>query len=260
MERVRRPIGVFDSGVGGISVLAQALQMLPNEDFIYYGDTKNAPYGDKSPQDVLRLTQQAVDKLTGMGCKAIVIACNTATSAAAGPLRQALELPIIGMEPALKPAAMLEGTGDVLVMATSMTLSQPKFLSLMDQYGQDAIPLACPGLMEFVERGELSGSGVEEVLQGLLAPYLDRRLKAVVLGCTHYVFLRKAIGALIGPKTPLIDGNLGTVLQLKRKLEHITALRQEPEHQGEVAFFTSAKPGENALAQMQAMLRLAMNN
>ena len=124
MERNRQPIGIFDSGLGGISVLAEALKVLPAENYLYYGDNLHIPYGDKSPEEVLALTHQAMDKLTQLRCKAIVLACNTATSAAAGAMRQELDLPIIGMEPALKPASQLSGEGDVLVMATQMTLSQ----------------------------------------------------------------------------------------------------------------------------------------
>lgn len=165
----RRPVGIFDSGLGGISVLGQMLDVLPEENFVYYGDTRNIPYGDKRPEEVLRLTHLAVDKLIAMDCKAVVIACNTATSAAAGPLRQELHMPVIGMEPALKPASLLPGDGYVVVMATHMTLTQPKFLRLMERYGQNALPVPCPGLMECVEAGVFSGPRVEGLLDRLLA-------------------------------------------------------------------------------------------
>ena len=140
----RRPVGVFDSGLGGISVLGEMLDVLPEENFVYYGDTRNVPYGDKRPEEVLRLTHLAVDKLIAMDCKAVVIACNTATSAAAGPLRQELHMPVIGMEPALKPASLLPGDGYVVVMATHMTLTQPKFQRLMERYKLDEQALALP--------------------------------------------------------------------------------------------------------------------
>ena len=187
MEQRHQPIGVFDSGLGGISVLAEAMSLLPAEDFIYYGDNGNAPYGDKHPDQVLELSRAVVDDLLKRNCKAVLIACNTATSAAAASLRAELTVPVIGMEPALKPAALMPGQGAVLVLATRMTLRLPKFSGLMELYGQDAQPIPCPGLVELVEQGELEGEQVEEMLRGFLAPYLDRPVKAIVLGCTHYV-------------------------------------------------------------------------
>lgn len=258
MEQHRRPIGFFDSGMGGISVLAEALRLLPSENFIYYGDTCHAPYGDKQPAQVRGYTHAIVDELMAMGCKAIVIACNTATSAAAGALRQELSLPIIGMEPALKPAALMKGEGQVLVLATRMTLEQEKFKALMEQYGQDAVPVPCPGLMECVEAGELEGARVEALLHTLLGPYLGKPIKAVVLGCTHYIFLRKVIGAFFGPRVPLIDGNRGTVMQLKRRLEAADLLAPEKDPRGSVQLCTSASHPQRTLEQMQVMLDRAL--
>ena len=248
-----RPVGVFDSGLGGISVLGEALRVLPKENFVYFGDTQNIPYGDKPPELVLRYTHQAVDRLIAHGCKAIVIACNTATSVAAGALRQELTMPIIGMEPALKPASLLPGGGQVLVMATQVTLSQPKFQSLMALYGRDAIPLPCPGLMECVEAGELEGPRVEKVLGALLAPYRCVPIKAVVLGCTHYPFLRRAIARFFAPATPLIDGNLGTAMQLGRRLAQEGL--ESPGPGGRVTFLSSLEGGE-PVSRMQHMLEL----
>ena len=249
----RRPVGVFDSGLGGISVLGEMLDVLPEENFVYYGDTRNVPYGDKRPEEVLRLTHLAVDKLIAMECKAVVIACNTATSAAAGPLRQELHMPVIGMEPALKPASLLPGDGYVVVMATQMTLTQPKFLRLMELYGQNALPVPCPGLMECVEAGIFSGPRVESLLDRLLSPVRGLPVKAVVLGCTHYPFLRGAIARCFAPGTPLIDGNLGTARQLRRRLEEEGLLSPGPG--GAVSFHSSQEGGE-AEARMRRMLRL----
>lgn len=253
MRLDRRPVGVFDSGLGGISALGEMLGVLPEENFIYYGDTLHIPYGDKQPSEVLRLTHQAVDKLIAMDCKAVVIACNTATSAAAGPLRQELHMPVIGMEPALKPAALLPGEGCIVVMATQMTLTQPKFLRLMELYGRDALPLPCPGLMECVEAGELSGPRVEGLLDRLLAPVRGLPVKAVVLGCTHYPFLRRAIAGFFPPGTPLIDGNLGTARQLRRRLEEEGLLSPGPG--GKVSFCSSLEGGE-AAGRMRRMLEI----
>ena len=253
----QRPVGLLDSGLGGISVLGEALRQLPNEDYVYYGDTANAPYGDKTPEEVLGLVHQAVERLIELRCKAIVIACNTATSVSAGKLRQELALPIIGMEPALKPASLLPGEGKILVMATRVTLALPKFHALMAQYGRDAVPVPCPGLMECVERGELEGPQVTALLRQLLGPWLSQSVKAVVLGCTHYPFLRKAIAALFPKETPLIDGNAGSVRQLRRRLEEegLLSNRQEP---GRVTFLSSSEE-PSVLQRMQTMLELCAN-
>lgn len=253
----QRPVGLLDSGLGGISVLGEALRQLPNEDYVYYGDTANAPYGDKTPEEVLGLVHQAVERLIELRCKAIVIACNTATSVSAGKLRQELALPIIGMEPALKPASLLPGDGKILVMATRVTLALPKFQALMAQYGRDAVPVPCPGLMECVERGELEGPQVTALLRQLLGPWLSQPVKAVVLGCTHYPFLRKAIAALFPEGTPLIDGNAGSVRQLRRRLEEegLLSNRQEP---GRVTFLSSSED-PSVLQRMQTMLELCAN-
>lgn len=253
----QRPIGLLDSGLGGIGVLGEALRQLPNEDYVYYGDTANAPYGDKAPEEVLELVHQAVERLIELRCKAIVIACNTATSVSAGKLRQELDLPIIGMEPALKPASQLPGGGKILVMATRVTLALPKFQALMAQYGRDAVPVPCPGLMECVERGELEGPKVTALLRHLLGPWLSQPVKAVVLGCTHYPFLRKTIAALFPAGTPLIDGNAGSVRQLRRRLEEQDMLsdRQEP---GRITFLSSSED-PSVLQRMQTMLELCAN-
>ena len=254
----RRPIGFFDSGLGGISVLAEALRFLPTENFVYYGDNLHVPYGDKSPEEVCRLTRKAVNELLILDCKAIVLACNSATSVAAASLREELTLPVVGIEPALKPASELEGSGDVLVMATQMTLSQPKFQQLMQKYGRDAIPIPCPGLMEYVEAGELSGEPLIKHLSNLLSPYLTQPVKAVVLGCTHYAFLRNAIRSLLGPDIPMIDGNRGTVMQLKRVLKSNDLLSLDDKHKGTAVFLTSATQQSETIAKMERMLQLAI--
>lgn len=249
----KRPVGFLDSGLGGVSVLGEALRVLPEENFLYFGDTRNIPYGDKPPETVYRYTHAAVEKLISHGCKAIVIACNTATSVAAAQLRQELPLPIIGMEPALKPASLLPGDGRVLVMATRNTLKLPKFQALMELYGKDAIPLPCSGLMECVEDGQLSGKRVEGLLADLFRPWQSENIKAVVLGCTHYPFLRKTISRFFSPDVALIDGNLGTVRQLKRRLEEENLLSPGP---GGGVTFLSSLDGEEPIRRMRNMLQM----
>lgn len=232
------PIGIFDSGMGGLSVLRTARKLLPCEDFLYYGDTAYAPYGTKTPQFVLERSRRVASCLIHEGVKAIVIACNTATGVAAQTLREELTLPIIAMEPALKPASLLRHGGHVLVMATPVTLSQAKFALLMERYGEGAIPLPCPGLMDFVERLEMDGERLHAYFDELFAPYREMQIDAVVLGCTHYSFLREAIGTHFLPGTPILDGNEGTVRQLARRLDAIDALRAEGE--GQVRLRTSS--------------------
>lgn len=251
-----RPIGLLDSGLGGISVLGEALRLLPDENFIYFGDSLHIPYGDKPPEAVFGYVHDGVDLLIQKGCKAIVIACNTATSVAAEQLRQELRLPVIGMEPALKPASLLEGEGRVVVMATRVTLALPKFQRLMELYGRDAIPLPCPGLMECVEAGHLSGEHVETVLSQLFEPIRGEKIKAVVLGCTHYPFLKKTIARFFPPDVALVDGNAGTVRQLGRRLSEENLCASGPG--GRVEFLSSLK-GESPIQRMQHMLEMWYN-
>ena len=232
------PIGIFDSGMGGLSVLRTARKLLPCEAFIYYGDTAFAPYGTKTPAFVLERSREVTAYLMKEGVKAIVIACNTATGVAAQTLRAEYTLPIIAMEPALKPASLLRHGGHVLVMATPVTLSQAKFALLMERYGEGAIPLPCPGLMDFVERLEMDGERLHAYFNDLFEPYRGMQIDAVVLGCTHYSFLREAIAAHFPCGTPILDGNEGTVRQLARRLDEIGALRTQGE--GNIRLCTSS--------------------
>ena len=236
----RRPIGVYDSGFGGISVLAEAARLLPGEDFIFLGDNLHAPYGDRTPDEVRVFARQAVDRLMALDCKAILIACNTATSAAAETLRRELSLPIIGMEPALKPASQLPQNGAILVMATSMTLKLDKFHTLMERYGGDAVPVPCPGLVELIEAGEINGPRLTAKLEELLAPHLNQPVKAVVLGCTHYVFVKPALRAILPKPVALVDGNRGTARQLRNRLAQKGLLREES-NGGNVVFLSTAE-------------------
>jgi glutamate racemase len=233
------PVGVFDSGVGGVSVLRDLVRALPGERFIYFGDNINAPYGDKTESEIRELTLNAVGRLLDKNIKALVIACNAATSAAVNVLRERLSIPVIGMEPALKPAALLRVDGKVLVMATSATLRQSKFHNLYELYGKDAVLLPCPGLMEFVERGRMDGPMIDGYFSELFKDIRGVRLDAIVLGCTHYIFLKRAISKAL-PDIPLIDGNAGTARRLARVLESADLLSADKK--GNVEFHTSAAP------------------
>ena len=221
MEKRDLPIAVFDSGIGGISVLKELCAALPCENFIYFGDTANAPYGVKSAHEVRALTFCAYESLKQRGIKAFVIACNTATSVAVADLREKYPNDIIiGIEPALKPAALCKEQPTVAVLATPLTLKEAKFASLLERFKDSAriIPFACPGLVEFVERGEIEGEGLESFLSELLEPLKSEKLDAVVLGCTHYPFVRESISAILGKDVLVFDGGQGTARETARRL------------------------------------------
>lgn len=252
MAGIASPIGVFDSGVGGISVLAALERTLPMEDFVYFGDTLHAPYGTKPEAEVLGYVREVMSHLMVRDVKAVVIACNTATSVAAACLREELTLPIIGMEPALKPAAEHRRGGAILVLATPMTLRLPKFQALYARYGEGAEPLPCPGLMDLVEQEDFAQA--ESYLQKLLQPYDLRQVDAVVLGCTHYVFLRPVLRRLLPDNTLILDGNAGTARQLARVLSKRKLLREAGA--GSITLETSGS-ADAVLPQMRRLLTLA---
>lgn len=221
MKEECKPIGFFDSGVGGLSVLKEAVKLLPNENYIYLGDSKNAPYGIKSINQVKSLAFDAVNFLAAKDVKAVVVACNTATSAAIEDLRKQFNnMPVIGIEPALKPAVEHRNKGSIIIMATPMTLSEKKFSNLMKKYEKEAQiqPLPCPGLVELIESGITQGKSVEDYLEKRLQPYLEQGIAAVVLGCTHYPFIKSSLYNILKGDTPVIDGSIGTARQLKRQL------------------------------------------
>ena len=239
-----RPIGVFDSGVGGVSVLHTARRILPNEHFLYYGDNGHAPYGPKPLEEIRRLSAESVGVLLDRGVKAVVIACNTATSAYAEILRAELKLPVIGMEPALKPAQEARHGGEILVLATQATLTLPKFQRLMKRYGDHVIPVVGRGLVELVEAGKADSPETEAALRELLGRYVGRSIDSVVLGCTHYPFLAGAIRRMF-PEAELFDGRTGTCMRLKHLLE-AGGLRSKGT-EGSVEFLTSGDASTIAL-------------
>lgn len=253
------PIGMFDSGVGGISVLREAVRRLPHERFVFFGDTKNAPYGTKTKEEVLALSRRVVEILLDRGCKAIVIACNTATSAAAASLRTEYpDIPIIAMEPALKPASLLHRDGVVLALATPGTIAGKKYADLYALYGKGVVSLPCGGLMEFAERGETDSPALHAYLSGLFQPYISQKVEAIVLGCTHYVFLKRAIGAHF-PSVPLIDGNEGTVRQLNRRLKELGLKADEDQEGGSELLSSGGKAAESLMEKLLAQPEETVN-
>lgn len=254
MPDCRAPVAVFDSGLGGISVLRELVRTLPRENYLYFGDSLHAPYGTKTPQEVITLSLQAADRLLAQGAKALVVACNTATSAAIRTLRKTYpELAIVGTEPAIKPAVERHPGGRILMLATAMTVQEEKFQHLKAQYDDQAqiIPIACSGLMEYVEQGILRGAEVEGYLLDKLEPYLKVPIDAVVLGCTHYPFLSGAIRRIVGRRPEIIDGSIGIARQLERRLEE-QGLLNPGDVSGKVEFQNSLDEPE-ILGLMQAL-------
>lgn len=214
-------IAVTDSGVGGVSVLRELVRLLPGEDFLYFGDTKNAPYGSKDPAEVCRLVFRVAEDLIARGAKALVLACNTATGAAAAPLRERYaDFPIIGIEPALKPAAMVSHHPKVLVMATPLTLRQAKYEALEARFAAEAdiTDLPCPGLATLVEQGHLADDTLDGYLADLLSSYEGVKFDACVLGCTHYPHVREAIARHLPRGCVILDGGEGTARETRRRL------------------------------------------
>lgn len=224
-------IAVFDSGVGGISVLRHLRRLMPGERYLYYGDSANAPYGSRPTREVRDLTFGAAEKLyREHPVKALVIACNTATAAAVKELRQAYpERIIIGIEPALKLAADHFPGGRVGVMATEVTLREEKFDLLLHRFdGSCAVTrIAAPGLVELVETGRADSPETEALLRPILTPYIGA-LDALVLGCTHYPFAADTISRILGPGTVLLDGGEGTARETRRRLEAADLLENGP--------------------------------
>lgn len=245
-----RPIGVFDSGLGGISVLRELRAHLPRENYVYYGDNANAPYGVRTEDEIRELSWAVVRKLLAFDIKALVIGCNTATAAAVKSLRAALDIPILGIEPAIKPAALHAPGKRVLVLATEATLRLEKFQALKAIYCPDAICVPSPELVKFVERGVFSGEELDGYLSRLLAPHKGENTGAAVLGCTHFIFLREAISRHL-PGIPLFDGNGG----IANHLEHVLAEKGllDPEGEGRLELYTSGDP-EHSIPLMRALL------
>lgn len=234
------PIGVFDSGVGGLSVLHEIRRALPGEDLLYVADSAHAPYGDKSQQFIEARSIAISEFLVSRNAKAIVVACNTATGAAIAALRARFSVPIIAMEPAVKPAAANTQSGVIGVLATSRTLASDNFVQLFARYGGDVqiVGQACPGLVEQVEAGDLSGDKTRLLLEQYLLPLLERGADTIVLGCTHYPFLAPLIQEIAGPRVAVIDSAVAVARELYRRLE-VVDLLADASRAGAECFWTS---------------------
>jgi glutamate racemase len=239
----REPVGVFDSGVGGLSVLREIRRTLPFEDLIYVADSAYAPYGERSNAFIEQRATAVVQFLIIRHAKAIVVACNTATGVAVDTLRSRFTLPIIGMEPAVKPAASATKSGVVGVLATTQTLSSRRFSRLLAQHGTEVevVLQACPRLVDQVERGELSGSATRALVDEYVRPLLDRGADTIVLGCTHFPFLTEMIQEIAGPNVALIDPAVAVARELRRRLEADNHLSSDTTP-GSEQFWTSGPP------------------
>ena len=231
-------IAVFDSGVGGISVLRELMRQMPGENYLYFGDSANAPYGKRTTEDVRQLTLAAAAMLLSRGVKALVVACNTATAAAINDLRQLYpDTIVIGIEPALKVAADRFPNGKVGVMATPVTLREDKFSVQLERFsGMEVSLIPVPDLVELVEQGHTDDETVEALLRPVLQPFAGK-LDAVVLGCTHYPFAASVISRILGPNTAVLDGGPGTARETYRRLAEADLLL---EGDGSVQFENSA--------------------
>jgi glutamate racemase len=216
----QQAIGVMDSGVGGISVLKHIHALLPQEQLIYVADSQYAPYGNKTPQEITARCIAIADFLIAQHVKALVVACNTATAAAIDALRQQYNIPIIGMEPAVKPAAAATQNGVIGVLATVGTLKSAQFAALLESYGRNVkvVTQACVGLVECVERGELNSPATKALIRRYTAPLLAEGADTLVLGCTHYPFVKDAIREIVGDQISLIDTGEAVAKQLQKKL------------------------------------------
>ncbi|MGL5414573.1 MAG: glutamate racemase [Clostridium sp.] len=240
MDKKELPIGFFDSGVGGLSVMKDALKLMPNENYVFFGDSINAPYGDRPMKEIRDLTFDAVDFLFSKNVKAIVVACNTATSAAVAELRRVYkDVPIVGIEPAVKPAVELKREGKIVIMATAFTIKQNKFARLIEKYKEvDLYSMPCPGLVQFIESGDLDSDELKEFLKERFKDLKNEKIAAVVLGCTHYPFIKEALSQVIGKDIPILDGGMGTVRELKRRLGAANLINESKE-KGTIDFYNS---------------------
>jgi glutamate racemase len=253
MASKKNPVGVFDSGVGGLSVLQALRQELPHEDFLYVADSGAAPYGDRSCEFVAGRAVVISEFLQSQGAKALVVACNTATAIAAASLRERYAIPIVAIEPAVKPAASRTRSRVVGVLATTGMLASPNMSKLLANYGADVefVIQPCPGLADQVENGQLASPETRALVERYLQPMISRGADIVVLGCTHYPFLRPLIQDVAGPRVDVIDPATPVARELRRRLDTAHLLNDAPDR-GTERFWTTGivKDVEPVVAQL----------
>ena len=256
----RLAIGVFDSGVGGLSVLREIRQRLPGEDLHYVADSAFAPYGDRSAAYIEARSRAIAQFLLAQHAKALVVACNTATSVAVNALREKINIPIVAIEPAIKPAVAQTRSGVVGVLATRQTVGSESVSRLVATHGRDVQVLlqACPGLVEMVEKGALDSPQTRSLLADYITPLIKQGVDTLVLGCTHYPFLSPLIQEIAGPQVQVIDPAPAVALQLQRRLKTVGLLKTQDFEtggvpvKGQTVFWTSGSPVQ-ASAIMSAL-------
>jgi len=237
-----QPIGIFDSGIGGTSIWKEVVKLLPNENTIYLADSKNAPYGKKSSDEIISLSKKNTNLLISKGCKLIIVACNTATTNAINFLRKNYDIPFIGIEPAIKPAALYSKTGAIGILATKGTLTSKLFEKTTYEYTKNitTIKQDGEGLVSLIENGKLNSVELNELLTTYLKPMLNFNIDHLVLGCTHYSYLIPQIKEIIGSDIKIIDSGEAVAKQTKIVLENlnlISAKTSNSQHQ----FYTNSQ-------------------
>jgi glutamate racemase len=244
-----QPIGFFDSGVGGTSIWREVVQLLPQENSIYLADSKNAPYGEKPIDKIIALSKKNTEKLLEMNCKIIVVACNTATTNAIKYLRENYQVPIIGIEPAIKPAALKSQAKTIGILATKGTLSSELFAKTSELYSKNInlIEVEGKGLVKLIEEGKQETPEIDLMLRNLLKPMLAAQIDYLVLGCSHYPYLLPKLKEMLPETVTIIDSGEAVARQTKNILEHLDLLNKsqlKPVHQ----FFSNAD--HNILARL----------
>lgn len=250
------PIGIFDSGVGGISIMSEIRKLLPGEHLLYFADSAYCPYGVKAPDLIRQRIFGICEFLLGLRAKLIVVACNTASIAGLDALREHFAVPIVGVEPAVKPAAATTKNGKVGLLATGVTIAGQRFSSLLERFGDgvEILTQPAPGLVELVEAGQLSGPTVEEMLGRYLDPLLSHGVDTIVLGCTHYPFLKPLVEKLAGPDIQVLETGTAVARQAVRMMagNNLANLAKRP---GQEKFFTSG-----AVSAVEPVIRLLWGN
>lgn len=255
MQNARSPIGVLDSGLGGLSVLKALRDELPYEQFVYCADCAHAPWGEKSEKYIVERTRTIVHFLLEQKVKAVVLACNTATAAAADTLRQELSIPIIGIEPAVKPAAAKSRTGVIGVLATRRTVESSRYRALLERFasGSRVISVAASGLMECVERGDFTGKATIDLLKHYLKPIQAAGADKLVLGCTHYPFLSESIRAIMGSNVELLEPGKPVALVTRKRLADLNLLNPVSTNTNQCLYYVSGSSEHaDTLVQLQS--------
>lgn len=238
-----QPIGFFDSGVGGTSIWKEVIQLLPMENSIYLADSKNAPYGEKSKKEIIDLSVKNTDKLLDMGCKIIVVACNTATTNAIKWLRANYDVPFIGIEPAIKPAALQSKTKSIGILATKGTLSSDLFAKTSELYSKDIeiTEVVGHGLVKLIEEGNLESLEMNALLIDLVQPFLKKEIDCLVLGCSHYPYLLPQLKQILPKEVAIIDSGEAVAKQTRNILKELDLLNLSIETPNHLLFTNSDK-------------------